>query len=93
MGGAGWKAAELWPDVTPVRLQVTFLILDGFPPANKTWLEESRGSWMAEPEKWHREMYQRDIAAPKIQVLFQGCTAHACSSFSLLENAARFTQC
>ena len=59
----------------PGCIQVTFLILDDFPPANTTWVEANKNSWMTEPEKWHREMYQRDIAATKIQVLFWGYTS------------------
>ena len=35
------------------RFQVTLLVLDDFPPANKTMGKED--SWMANPLEWHHE--------------------------------------
>lgn len=60
-----------------VCLQVTFLIIDEFPAPEKAWVEENKGGWMTDPTVWHREIYQRDLAASKIQEKYAGkCHVH-----------------
>lgn len=53
-------------------LQVTFLIIDEVPAPEEDWLEKNTAAWMSDPVVWHRESYQRNYAAPKIQSKYKG---------------------
>ena len=53
-------------------LQVSFLVIDDFPAPEEAWVQRNRGTWMTDPTVWHREIYQRDVAASKIQEKYAG---------------------
>ena len=53
-------------------LQVTFLIIDEVPDPKEDWVKKNIASWMSDPIVWHRESYQRDYAASKIQSKHKG---------------------
>lgn len=53
-------------------VQVTFLIIDDVPPPDKAWMESNKGGRMADPAIWHREYYQRNVVATKIQEKHHG---------------------
>ena len=53
-------------------MQVTFLNIEKFSAPDEAWVEANRGSWMTDPTVWHREIYQRDYAASKIQEKYGG---------------------
>ncbi|CAK0732436.1 hypothetical protein CVIRNUC_000131 [Coccomyxa viridis] len=52
--------------------KVTFLIIDEVPDPKEDWLKKNIASWMSNPIVWHRESYQRDYAASKIQSKHKG---------------------
>ena len=61
-----------WPHSKDACLQLSFLVIDDFPAPEVAWVERNRGTWMTDPTVWHREIYQRDVAASKIQEKYAG---------------------
>ena len=53
-------------------LQVTFLIIDEVPDPEEEWVQKNTASWMSDPVVWHRESYQRNYAASKVQSKYKG---------------------
>ena len=57
-----------------LHLQVTFLIIDDFPAPKEDWIKENTATWMTDPVVWHREKFQRNYAAARIQSKYRGKT-------------------